>query len=190
MTAAARRPEVPLARRGRPPRAPHVLSVADLGPEGIAEVLRVAEAFAEVERRSVPKVPDAARQGGGDALLRGVDADPALLRDGGQAAVGRRALARRGQLVGQEGREPARHRRDGRGARHRRRHHPPHFGGGAAPGGALGGTGPRGQRRRRLARAPDPGAASTASRCARSWPSARAPRPRSWVWAASRVCAS
>ena len=35
----------------------HLLSVADLGTEGIAEVLRVAEAFAEVERRSVPKVP-------------------------------------------------------------------------------------------------------------------------------------
>ncbi len=36
---------------------PHLLSVADLGAEGIAEVLRVAEAFAEVERRSIPKVP-------------------------------------------------------------------------------------------------------------------------------------
>ena len=35
----------------------HLLSVADLGPEGIAEVLHVAEAFAEVERRSMPKVP-------------------------------------------------------------------------------------------------------------------------------------
>jgi len=35
----------------------HLLSVADLGREGIAEVLRVAESFAEVERRSVPKVP-------------------------------------------------------------------------------------------------------------------------------------
>ncbi len=35
----------------------HLLSVADLGPEGISEVLHVAEAFAEVERRSVPKVP-------------------------------------------------------------------------------------------------------------------------------------
>ncbi len=31
--------------------------VADLGPDGIAEVLRVAEAFAEVERRAIPKVP-------------------------------------------------------------------------------------------------------------------------------------
>ena len=38
-------------------RGPHLLSIADLGAEGIAEVLRVAEAFAEVERRSVPKVP-------------------------------------------------------------------------------------------------------------------------------------
>jgi aspartate carbamoyltransferase catalytic subunit len=36
----------------------HLLSVADLGgAAGIGEVLRVAEAFAEVERRSVPKVP-------------------------------------------------------------------------------------------------------------------------------------
>ncbi len=35
----------------------HLLSVADLGADGIAEVLRVAEAFAEVERRSMPKVP-------------------------------------------------------------------------------------------------------------------------------------
>jgi len=35
----------------------HLLSVADLGPDGIAEVLRVAEAFAEVERREIPKVP-------------------------------------------------------------------------------------------------------------------------------------
>ena len=41
----------------RPVAPRHLLSVADLGPEGIAEVLRVAEAFAEVERRSVPKVP-------------------------------------------------------------------------------------------------------------------------------------
>ncbi len=43
-----------------PPRVgigPHLLSIADLGADGIAEVLRVAEAFAEVERRSIPKVP-------------------------------------------------------------------------------------------------------------------------------------
>jgi aspartate carbamoyltransferase catalytic subunit len=35
----------------------HLLSVADLGRDGIEEVLRVSEAFAEVERRPIPKVP-------------------------------------------------------------------------------------------------------------------------------------
>jgi aspartate carbamoyltransferase catalytic subunit len=35
----------------------HLLTVPDLGAAGIAEVLRVAEAFAEVERRAIPKVP-------------------------------------------------------------------------------------------------------------------------------------
>ncbi len=42
---------------GRPALGRHLLSIADLGAEGIAEVLRVAETFAEVERRSNPKVP-------------------------------------------------------------------------------------------------------------------------------------
>ncbi len=40
------------ADRGR-----HLLSVADLGAEGIAEVLSVSDAFAEVGRRAIPKVP-------------------------------------------------------------------------------------------------------------------------------------
>jgi aspartate carbamoyltransferase catalytic subunit len=35
----------------------HLLSIGDLGREGIEEVLRVAEAFAEVETRAVRKVP-------------------------------------------------------------------------------------------------------------------------------------
>jgi aspartate carbamoyltransferase catalytic subunit len=35
----------------------HLLSVADLGRDGIEEVLRVAAAFAEVERRPIRKVP-------------------------------------------------------------------------------------------------------------------------------------
>jgi len=38
-------------------RGRHLLSVSDLGSSGIAEVLDVAEAFAEVERRAMPKVP-------------------------------------------------------------------------------------------------------------------------------------
>ncbi len=37
--------------------ARHLLSIADLGPGGIEEVLEVAEAFAEVERRPIPIVP-------------------------------------------------------------------------------------------------------------------------------------
>ena len=35
----------------------HLLSIADLGRDGIEEVLEVSEAFAEVERRPIPKVP-------------------------------------------------------------------------------------------------------------------------------------
>jgi len=35
----------------------HLLSVSDLGREGIEEVLRVADAFAEVGSRPIPKVP-------------------------------------------------------------------------------------------------------------------------------------
>ncbi|MDA8074390.1 MAG: aspartate carbamoyltransferase catalytic subunit [Actinomycetota bacterium] len=35
----------------------HLLSIGDLGREGIEEVLRVAEAFAEVETRAIRKVP-------------------------------------------------------------------------------------------------------------------------------------
>ena len=48
---------------GKPSAAPgaplgrHLISIADLGAAGIAEVLSVAEAFAEVERRAIPKVP-------------------------------------------------------------------------------------------------------------------------------------
>ena len=37
--------------------ASHLLSVADLGPEGIEEVLRVTDSFVEVSARSIPKVP-------------------------------------------------------------------------------------------------------------------------------------
>jgi aspartate carbamoyltransferase catalytic subunit len=35
----------------------HLLSISDLGRDGIDEVLDVSEAFAEVERRPIPKVP-------------------------------------------------------------------------------------------------------------------------------------
>ena len=35
----------------------HLLSVADLGPDGIAEVLDVSDSFVEVSERAIPKVP-------------------------------------------------------------------------------------------------------------------------------------
>ncbi len=37
--------------------APHLLSVADLGRDGIEEVMRVADSFVEVGQRAIPKVP-------------------------------------------------------------------------------------------------------------------------------------
>ncbi len=37
--------------------ARHLLSIADLGSEGISEVLSLAESFAEVATRAIPKVP-------------------------------------------------------------------------------------------------------------------------------------
>jgi aspartate carbamoyltransferase catalytic subunit len=44
--------EPPVAGNGR-----HLLSISDLGAEGIEEVLRVSDAFVEVARRPIPKVP-------------------------------------------------------------------------------------------------------------------------------------
>lgn len=38
-------------------RLRHLLSVGDLGPAGIGEILRLADSFAEVSRRPIPKVP-------------------------------------------------------------------------------------------------------------------------------------
>ncbi len=48
---------VPRPNEAPAPPLRHLLSINDLGSEGITEVLRVAEAFAEVERRAIPKVP-------------------------------------------------------------------------------------------------------------------------------------
>jgi aspartate carbamoyltransferase catalytic subunit len=48
------RPEVPEA--GKDTRR-HLLSVAELGADGIEEILRVSDAFVEVGRRTIPKVP-------------------------------------------------------------------------------------------------------------------------------------
>ena len=42
---------------GRPPAARHLLSIADLDRDGILEIMRLSDAFAEVSERPIPKVP-------------------------------------------------------------------------------------------------------------------------------------
>ena len=37
--------------------SPHLLSIADLGADGIEEVLRITDSFVEVSERAIPKVP-------------------------------------------------------------------------------------------------------------------------------------
>ena len=61
-----------------------------------------------------PEGAGAARQDGVQPVLRGLDAHPAVVRDGGQAAVGRRDDVQRRHVERQQGREPARHDRDRR----------------------------------------------------------------------------
>ena len=41
----------------RAPAAQHLLSIADLGKDGILEIMRLSDAFAEVSERPIPKVP-------------------------------------------------------------------------------------------------------------------------------------
>jgi len=41
----------------RAPAVRHLLSVADLGRDGILEIMRLSDAFAEVAERPIPKVP-------------------------------------------------------------------------------------------------------------------------------------
>ena len=169
-------------------RSRHLLSVADLGRDGIAEVLRVAEAFAEVERRAIPKVPTlrgrvvatlffeestrtrlsfetAAKRLSADVLSFAAATSSVekgeSLRDTVETieAMGIDALVRAPRLVG---RPPA--------------------------GGPLGRAGPGDQRRRRLARAPDPGAARLLHRAPGAGRTARASTRARWASRASRAC--
>ncbi len=52
-------PDIDLTRPTGPRPAPprHLLSVSDLGAEGIADLLRLTDSFVEVSRRPIPKVP-------------------------------------------------------------------------------------------------------------------------------------
>ena len=148
-------------RRGRP-RAPRPRSTADPIPSSCArtqkqeqrgrcgmkhllvdrrprrrEPHRDPRPLGAVRRRQPARHPEGARaprQGGGVALLRGLHPHPPQLRDRGQAPLLRRHDLQRLAVVGEEGREPPRHRADHRGHGHRRDGDPPPVRRRAAPG--------------------------------------------------------
>ena len=152
-------------------------------------MLRVAEAFAEVERRSVPKVPtlrgkvvatlffeeSTRTRLSFETAAKRLSADVLSLAVASSSVKKGESLRDTVETVEAIGIDAVIIRHTSAGAPHQVARWVE--------------RGPRRQRRRRLARAPDAGTASTASRCARSWPSARAPPPRSSGSAASRGCA-
>ncbi len=167
----------------------HLLSIADLGAEGIEEILEVSDAFVEVGRRSIPKVPSLRGRTVVTPVRRAVHAHPPVVRDGGQAPVGRRLVVLGGHLVGEEGGVAARHGRDRGGHGRGRLRRPPCLGRRARRGGALG-------RRRRWSTPATGGTStprrpcSTATRSARSWPSGPGAPSRAPASSASWACAS
>ena len=137
----------------------HLLSIDDLGADGIDEVLQLTDSFVEVSARAIPKVPALRGQDGRLALLRGLDPHPAQLRDRGQAARRRHDDLHRRFVVAstRASRSATRSRRSRRWAS------TPSSCATAPPAcrrrSPAGRRSTRDQRRRRLARAPDPGAA-------------------------------
>ena len=155
----------------------HLLSVADLGA---GRHRRGAAPGGHVRRggpAAHPPGTGAAGQDGGVDLLRGLDPDPALVRDRGQAALGRRHDVHGLVELAQQGRVAARHRAHPRGHGSRRLRGPPLLRRGARPGGRVAWTqavaAPRSVDNAGdgAARAPDPGAA----RLLHDQPGARAP---------------
>ena len=100
----------------------------------------------------------AARQDPGHAVLRGQHAHARRLRGGGQGARRRHGQRLVVDQLGDQGRVADRHHPHAASARRRLRRHAPPPGGRAVRGGRRG-VRVGDQRRRRLARAPDPGAA-------------------------------
>ena len=105
-----------------------------------------------------PEGARAAGQDGGEPVLRGLDPHPAELRDGGPASVGRHHDVQRRLVERQQGRRSARHGADDRGDGRRRRGRAPRLGRRAVADQPVDRR-VGGERRRRLARAPDPSAA-------------------------------
>ncbi len=171
----------------------HLLSIADLGRDGIEDLLRLTDSFVEVSERVDPEGACAPGPHGRLPLLRGLDAHSTFVRDGREATLGRHDVVQRRLVVGQQGRVAARHRRDDRGHGRRRRRRPAQVVGRAVADREVDRR-VGGQRRRRLARAPDAGAARLLHDPRRARPadlgSARGHRRRHQALAASpgRTC--
>ena len=153
-----------------------LLSIDDLSRADIERILDRAESFAEVSGPRDQEGADAARAHRGQPLLRGLDAHELLVRARGQAPLGRPGDPEVGGLVGGEGGVPEGHRADAVGLPPGGDRDPLAARRGGRPGRSLE-PGRGGQRRRRQARAPDPGA----PRPVHAAPPGRAPRRQARV---------
>ena len=87
-----------LMTRDSPSRLPmsrSLLTIDDLGADGIHRLLDLTDHMAEVNRRPNPKVPALRGKTVVQPVLRGLDPHPAQFRDRSQAAVGRHDDVRR-----------------------------------------------------------------------------------------------
>ena len=118
----------------RAPAMWHLLSINDLGREGILEIMHLSDAFAEVSERPIPKVP----------ALRGRTVATVFMEPSTRTRLSFETAAKRlsadtmtftaVHLGHGQGRVAARHGRDDRRHGHRRHGHPPPRLGGAAQG--------------------------------------------------------
>ena len=81
----------------------HLLSISDLDRTEIEDLLDLADQFGEVLGSRHPQGPDPARGHGGNAVLRGIDQDQAVVRTGGQGAFRRRDDICPRNLLGDQG---------------------------------------------------------------------------------------
>ena len=160
------------------------------GAEGIGEVLRVAEAFAEVERRSVPKVPtlrgkvvatlffeeSTRTRLSFETAAKRLSADVLSLAVASSSVKKGESLRDTVETVEAMGIDAVIIRHSSSGAPHQVARWVD--------------AGPRSSTPATAGTSTRPRPCWTASRCARCWPSARARRPTSSASTASRVCAS
>ena len=136
----------------------HLLSISDLGRDGIEDIFRLTDSFVEVSERNIPKVP----------ALRGRTVVSLFYEDSTRTRLSFETAAKRlsadtmsfsvGRVVGEQGRVVPRHGRDDPRDGRRRDRRASQVVGRAVADRRLGRRVDR-ERRRRLARAPDPGAA-------------------------------